>query len=71
MVSCGVKYKEYLQDVALWSSLWQAGKSVEAAKQSTLMNLFMHFGKGLSQEALCIDGKLTCLVSHANIFGGS
>lgn len=32
VVSCGVKYKERLQDVALWSSLWQAGKPAEAGK---------------------------------------
>lgn len=31
------------------------------------MNLFMSYGKGLSQEASCVDGKLTCLVSDAKL----
>lgn len=31
------------------------------------MNLFMSNGKGLSQEASCVDGKLTCLVSDAKL----
>ena len=63
VVSCCVKYKECLQDVVLWSSLWQADKPAEAAKQSMLVNVCMCYSKGLSQEALCVDGKVTYMFS--------
>lgn len=63
VVSHGVKYKECLQDVALWSSLWQGGIPAKAAKQSTFKNLLMYYGKSLSEGELYVDGKLTYMFS--------